>query len=450
MTSAFSQPTGQAGYPLQPTAEGPQVPPGLDVDGPGHTPIPQHAHGYVPNTQHDSSNPSAAGGNYTGVTNASSGFSERREGYDQPREGLTGHREGFHEPGIGNTHAGLNEPHGHIGQQHHKNPLAPSHAPVTTGGGGENFIGIPTTTLDVTSPDPKTIIVSGGGVGYTMITSYENKREVVTIRRTGSNQGQGGPNFGQHNTTGGNYGGQTTGTGAHVGHQIAGGHQTGTGTNYGQTTGTGTDYDQTTGTNFGHQTTGTGTHQTTGAYDNQHGAAGAAYGGHTTATGAQPNVHNLPPSQAGLGTHEPALMTAETDDDPVVAQVEPHQLRATKISFKGGPQIKLKDWLGGRGTNIHTFVEGDQKFEWRKSFKGLHHQLELFSSEQPDNRLAWAEKISTTEETLKEHEPGRPPLPAPQGTARLTLTERALPLIDTVVVSFLLVDRETRHDPLHA
>ena len=384
--SAFNQPTGQASYPLQPTAEGPQVPRGLDVAGPGHTPIPQHAHGYAPDTQHDSSKPIAPGGTYTGGGIAPSGLAERREGYDQHREGLTGHREGydqpregFREPGIGNTHAGLNEPREHIGQQHHKGPLA-SHAPVTSTGGGENFIGIPTTTLDVSSPDPKTIVVSGGGVGYTMTTAYENKREVITIRRTGPNQGQsaiGGANYGHQTVgTGGNIGhqagtgvdlGHQTGTGGGIGHQagtgLGLGHQDGTGTNYGhQTTGTGIG----TGTNYGHQTTGTGTnlghqaistgtnlgHQTaTDGYDNQHTTTGGAYGGHSAATGAHPNTH-IPSSQTGHGTAEPALMTAETDEDndPVVAQVEPHQLRSTKISFKGGPQIKLKDWLGGRGT----------------------------------------------------------------------------------------------------
>jgi len=86
----------------------------------------------------------------------------------------------------------------------------------------------------------------------------------------------------------------------------------------------------------------------------------------------------------------------------------------------------------------------------RSSYTDGLSSTQLFTHDQPDNRLAWAEKISTTEETFKQHEPGRPPLPAHPGTARLTLTERALPLIDTVVVSFLLVDRETRTDPLGA
>ncbi|KAH7100897.1 hypothetical protein BKA62DRAFT_208756 [Auriculariales sp. MPI-PUGE-AT-0066] len=133
----------------------------------------------------------------------------------------------------------------------------------------------------------------------------------------------------------------------------------------------------------------------------------------------------------------------QTEDDPPVAQVELHQIRSSKISIKGMPQIKLKDWLGGRGT-VHKFTEAGTTYEWRKSFHGLSHKRELFSANDDKTRLAWAEKVGTTSETGKPHEPGMPPMPANPGTATLTVSRRAQPIIEMVIVSFLLVDRESR------
>lgn len=143
--------------------------------------------------------------------------------------------------------------------------------------------------------------------------------------------------------------------------------------------------------------------------------------------------------------HHTEVVTVYRAGAPL-ARVELHDIRASKISIGGGPQVALKEWLHRTPVNAHNFpVDGvDGRFEWRAAWHGLRHQLELFAPHHAEP-IAFAYKgAHAPTDAAETHAHG-----VLSGVdATLLLTPAAVAHQDLVVLTYLLVDRKTRPDPL--
>ncbi|KZV88180.1 hypothetical protein EXIGLDRAFT_722952 [Exidia glandulosa HHB12029] len=119
-----------------------------------------------------------------------------------------------------------------------------------------------------------------------------------------------------------------------------------------------------------------------------------------------------------------------------LARLELHGIRSDKLSLNGQPPIKLYSWLSHTTSVVHKFPipepsEHAGSYEWRRVWRAVPLQFELFAPGEPEP-IVVVQKVEPGQ-----HLPGQP-----QTTATMSLTARALPIQDWVVVSFLLVDRE--------
>ncbi|EJD47559.1 hypothetical protein AURDEDRAFT_163428 [Auricularia subglabra TFB-10046 SS5] len=132
-----------------------------------------------------------------------------------------------------------------------------------------------------------------------------------------------------------------------------------------------------------------------------------------------------------------------------LARLELHDIRASKISVGGAPLVPLKDWLHRTPVNAHNFpVEGvEGRFEWRAAWHGLRHQLELFAPHHTDP-IAFAYKGHHAPHTHHDAEEAHAHGVLSGVEATLVLTPKAVEHQDLVVLTYLLIDRRTRPDPL--
>ncbi|KZV98409.1 hypothetical protein EXIGLDRAFT_728140 [Exidia glandulosa HHB12029] len=170
----------------------------------------------------------------------------------------------------------------------------------------------------------------------------------------------------------------------------------------------------------------------------------------------------------------------EAGADGVLARLELHDLRSNKLTLEGGQTLKLRDWLKGTATNTHSFTVGNETYEWRRILHGLEQKFELFApgsttpiafaqkghglpASQDPNYTSVSQHLgsglpmaaqtesqaySTTSKHEHVHANTQHALPEHPANARITLTPLAEGVRDWVVVSYLLMDRELRPDPL--
>ncbi|CAE7121214.1 unnamed protein product [Rhizoctonia solani] len=125
-----------------------------------------------------------------------------------------------------------------------------------------------------------------------------------------------------------------------------------------------------------------------------------------------------------------------TDDwasKPVIATLQWREVFSDKISLRGKPAVSVSSILKKRfmSTTVSFSDDQDRKYEWRGYGAGL--QMVLFEK---DGKVGIAGfKRSRLDHTTQRVNP-----------ATLTITPRAIEIIDLVIVSFLALEKNRRMD----
>ncbi|TFK88833.1 hypothetical protein K466DRAFT_645264 [Polyporus arcularius HHB13444] len=122
-------------------------------------------------------------------------------------------------------------------------------------------------------------------------------------------------------------------------------------------------------------------------------------------------------------------------DEEVLASLEWHDTRPDRVTLGKGSPMSLRDWMHFSPIPFKddvTFKDGSgRKYKWRGNSPG--RALELFAEDD-----GFKEPISRFFKSRKDHKTGK------LESAQLAFTARALEIRDTVIMSFLFLEKGRR------